>query len=155
MAGLVKPVEDPQRGHQVRGRAVDDDAVGTLGLDHDLIPGTQTGRLKALDRQGHLMLAGDTWHAFTLSAPGEDECNLGVAVDGWLRHRHRRAAGRPAGELRPAGASRARGGRSAAERGPGGLSAVLSVSRGTATAITPPESMAILRASYPVQIAVP
>ncbi|HEX4304846.1 MAG TPA: hypothetical protein VHZ54_02310 [Solirubrobacterales bacterium] len=62
--GLVEPVEDPQRGPQVRGRPVDDDAVGAVGLYDDLVPRAQTGRLETLDRQGHLVLGEDAWHAF-------------------------------------------------------------------------------------------
>jgi hypothetical protein len=47
--------------------AIDDDAIRPLWLDPHLVAWLQPGSPKALDRQGHLMLGGDSRHAFTLT----------------------------------------------------------------------------------------
>jgi len=67
VTGLIKTVEHAQGVGEVGRGAVDDDAIGTVCLDDNLIAGPEPGCIEALYRKGDLVLGGDARHTFTLA----------------------------------------------------------------------------------------
>ncbi len=67
IAALIQAVEDAQRPLGVARHAANDDAIGPFGFDRNLISNVQAGPPQRLDRKGHLVLAGDPGHTFTIA----------------------------------------------------------------------------------------
>jgi hypothetical protein len=61
------PIEDPEGSRRLGRGPPHDDAIRAVSLDQHVVARPQSGALERLDRERHLVLAGDSRHAFTLS----------------------------------------------------------------------------------------
>src|SRR5438477_9489905 len=64
---LIQAIENPDRVLDFATRATNNDRLGTVSLDCDLVACLETSAGKGVDWKSDLMLARDSRHAFTLA----------------------------------------------------------------------------------------